>query len=140
MKDLMSVNVYLPQGKVLICGSCLESTYPEGYAKLAADADDVYSLCLEQTHINMAVTKIAAMLATGRVKSLTFASVDRSPHCTQLHYIKHEIERTMVLEIPVCSYVVPDKEPVFVSDEAIDLSKSLSKLADLSFQSTQRSY
>lgn len=131
MKDLMSVNVYLPQGKVLICGSCLESTHPEGFAALAKDADEVYALCLEQTHINMAITKIAAMLGTGRVKSLSFASVDRSPHCTQLHYIKHEIERTMELKIPVCSYVVPDRVPIAVSDAAIDLSKSLSKLAEI---------
>ncbi len=131
MKDLMSVNVYIPQGKVLICGSCLESTHPEGFKALAEDADEVYALCLEQTHINMAVTKIAAMLGTGRVKALTFASVDRSPHCTQLHYIKHEIERTMQLNIPVCSYVVPDKEPIAVSDKAIDLSKSLSVLTNI---------
>lgn len=131
MNDLMSVNIYLPKGRVLICGSCLESTHPEGFAKLKASADEVYALCLEQTHINMAVTKIAAMLSTGRLESLTFASVDRSPHCTQLHYIKHEIERTMRLDIPVVSYVVPDKEPIFVSDEAIDLSKSLARLAKI---------
>ena len=131
MKDLMTVNVYLPQGRVLICGSCLEDTHPEGFAKLKAEADEVYALCLEQTHINMAITKIAALLGTGRVTALSFASVDRSPHCTQLHYIKHEIERTMKLDIPVKSYVVPDEEPIFVSDEAIDLSKSLSKLAEI---------
>ncbi len=131
MKDLMTVNVYLPKGRVLICGACLPDTHPEGFEALAKNADEVYALCLEQTHINMAVTKIAAMLGTGRVTALSFASVDRSPHCTQLHYIKHEIERTMRLEIPVCSYVVPDKEPVPVSDEAIDLSKSLAKLAKM---------
>ena len=38
MKDLMTVNVYLPQGRVLICGSCLEDTHPEGFAKLAETA------------------------------------------------------------------------------------------------------
>ena len=79
----------------------------------------------------MAITKIAAMLSTGRVTKLIFASVDRSPHCTQLHYIKHEIERTMEKDIPVESYVVPDTEPVFVSDKAVDMSKSLSKLAEM---------
>ena len=129
MNEMMKTNIYLPSGTVAVVGACLEATHPEGYAKIAAMADEVYTLCLEETHINMAVTKIAAMLSTGRVTRLIFASVDRSPHCTQLHYIKHEIERTMELTIPVESYVVPDTEPVFVPDEAIDLSKSLSKLA-----------
>ena len=131
MNEMMKTNIYLPQGKVAVVGACLEATHPEGYARIAAMVDEVYTLCLEETHINMAVTKIAAMLSTGRVTKLIFASVDRSPHCTQLHYIKHEIERTMELTIPVESYVVPEDAPVFVSDRAIDLSKSLSKLAKL---------
>lgn len=131
MKSMMTTNIYLPQGVVAVVGTCLSETHPEGFARIAGMADEVYTLCLEETHINMAVTKIAAMLSTGRVTRLIFASVDRSPHCTQLHYIKREIERTTVLSIPVESYVVPHKEPVFVSDEAIDMSKSLSKLAEI---------
>lgn len=130
-KNMMTTNIYLPQGRVAVVGSCLEATHPEGYKKIAAMADEVYTLCLEETHINMAVTKISAMLSTGRVTKLIFASVDRSPHCTQLHYIKHEIERTMEIKIPVESYVVPEAEPVRVSDKAIDMSKSLSKLAEI---------
>lgn len=131
MKSMMTTNIYLPKGVVAVVGTCLPETHPEGYEKIAAMADEVYTLCLEETHINMAVTKIAAMLSTGRVTKLIFASVDRSPHCTQLHYIKHEIERSMELAIPVENYVVPDKEPVLVSDKAIDMSKSLSKLAEI---------
>lgn len=131
MNSLMTTNIYLPQGVVAVVGTCLPETHPEGFAKIADMADEVYTLCLEETHINMAVTKIAAMLSTGRVTRLIFASVDRSPHCTQLHYIKHEIERSMPLSIPVESYVVPHEEPVFVSDRAIDMSKSLSKLAEI---------
>ena len=128
---MMTTNIYMPQGVVAVVGTCLPETHPEGFARIAGMADEVYTLCLEETHLNMAVTKIAAMLSTGRVTRLIFSSVDRSPHCTQLHYIKHEIERTMVLSIPVESYVVPDNEPVFVSDKAIDMSKSLSKLAEI---------
>ena len=95
MKELMSSNIYDAAGAVLIAGSCLESTHPEAFARLAEGMDRVYTLCLEQTHINMAITKIAAMLGTGQIRRLVFASVDRSPHCVQLHYIKHEIQRTM---------------------------------------------
>ena len=93
--------------------------------------DEVCSLCLEQTHINMAVTKLGAMLSTGQIQKLVFVSVDRSPHCTQMHYIKHELERMMTLTAEVLDYVVKDNKPILVSDEAIDMSKSLSKLAEL---------
>lgn len=131
MNDLMTRNIYDVRGRVLVCGACLPSTHPEGFAALCRDADEVYSLCLEQTHINMAVTKLGAMLSTGQITSLRFASVDRSPHCTQLHYIKHELERMMTISIPIEDYVVPDLEPVKISDETIDLSKSLARLEKL---------
>ena len=91
---------------------------------------EIYTLCLETTHINMAITKLSAIFATGQVEEMIFASVDRSPHCTQMHYIMHEIERTLKEHAPVKSYVVSDGEIVFVPEAAIDLSKTLSKLAD----------
>lgn len=131
MKSIMTENIYLPKGVVAIVGACLPYTHPEGYALIAGMAEELYTLCLEETHINMAVTKIGSMLSTGRVTKLIFASVDRSPHCTQMHYIKHEIQRTMELQIEVLDYVIPDKEPILVSDKAIDISKSLAKLAEI---------
>lgn len=131
MKSLLNSNIYEPCGVVLISGSCLHEMQPEGFAVLAEQADMVYTLCLEESHINMAITKIGAMLSTGRVKKLIFASVDRSPHCTQLHYIRHELERMMPLTIPVENYVVTENRPVQVSNEAIELSKTLSRLAAL---------
>lgn len=131
MKELMSNNIYDAAGAVLIAGSCLESTHPQAFAQISAGADRVYTLCLEQTHINMAITKIAAMLGTGQIQRLVFASVDRSPHCVQLHYIKHEIQRTMEIRIPVESYVAVGDGLVPVSDEAVEASKSLARLAEV---------
>ena len=40
---------------------------------------------LESHHINMVITKIMGMLCEVNVKKLIFASVDKSPHCVQLH-------------------------------------------------------
>ena len=130
-RQLMETNVYAVRGKVLVAGACLPQVYPQAFARLAARADQVYTLCLETTHINMAVTKLAAIFGTGQLESLCFASVDHSPHCTQLHYIKHEIERTLKDHVPVTSYVVADGEIVEVPDAAVALSKSLGKLAAL---------
>ena len=125
MKNLMTTNIYDVRGSIAVAGACLESVQPEGFRAVTEGLDEVYSLCLEETHINMAVTKLGAMLSTGQIQKLIFVSVDRSPHCTQMHYIKHELER-MVLD-----YVVKDNKPILVSDKAIDMSKSLSKLAEL---------
>ena len=80
MEPLLTTNIYEPEGIVLICGTCLPKMEPECFARLEKLADRVYSLCLEESHINMAVTKIGAMLSTGRVTKVMYATVDRSPH------------------------------------------------------------
>ena len=130
-QSLMETNVYSVKGKVLIVGACLPEVFPAAFYELSSGADQVYSLCLETTHINMAVTKLSAVFGTGQLEKLTFASVDRSPHCTQMHYIMHEIERTLKEHVPVENYVVAEGEIIHVPDRAIDLSKSLGKLAKM---------
>lgn len=127
--SLMETNVYAVKGRVLVAGACLPQVWPEAFEQLASKADQVYSLCLEATHINMAVTKLSAIFGTGRLEKLAFASVDRSPHCTQMHYIMHEIERTLPKHVPVESCVVSEGEIVRVPERAIELSKNLAELA-----------
>ena len=129
--SMMESNVYAFEGVVLIAGSCLRQMAQEAFASLAAQADGVYTLCLEQTHINMAVTKLTAVLGTGKVSRLLLASVDRSPHCTQMHYIRHEIERVLPRHIPIEDYVLCDGELLRVSEEAVELSKSLARLTKM---------
>ena len=129
IKALMETNVYSLRGRVLVVGACLPEVWPRAFESLAAEADQVYSLCLESTHLNMAVTKLGAVLGTGRVESLRFASVDRSPHCTQMHYIRHEIERLLPRHVPMESFVCAEEGPVFVTEEAVELSKSLARLS-----------
>ena len=131
VRDLMETNIYAVKGRVLVVGSCLEQVWPEAFEQLAGDADQVYSLCLESTHVNMAVTKLSAIFGTGRLEKLVFASVDRSPHCTQMHYIKHEVERLLAAHVPVENCVVSEGRIVPVPDEAIELSKSLARLAQI---------
>ena len=131
ISPLMETNVYAVKGRVLVVGSCLPQVRPDAVQQLASQADQVYSLCLETTHINMAVTKLSAVFGTGQLEKLVFASVDRSPHCTQMHYIMHEIERTLKEHVPVESYVVVNGGVVAVPAAAIELSKSLGKLASM---------
>ena len=125
----MESNVYSLRGRVLIAGACLPQVWPEAFAALAAEADQVYSLCLENSHLNMAVTKLTAVLGTGQVESLRFATVDRSPHCVQMHYIRREIERVLPEHVPMESFVCAAEGIVPVPEEAIELPKSLAKLS-----------
>lgn len=124
----MSSNIYAPKGKVAIVGTCLEQMQPEAFRQVEAMADQIYSLCLEETHINMAITKLGAALSTGQMEKLIFATVDRSPHCTQMHYIRHELERMMPLDIPVEDYVAVDDRLILLDEATLELSKTLSKL------------
>lgn len=130
MRPLLTTNIYEPEGTVLIAGTCLSRMEPEGYAQAAAMADMVYTLCLEESHINMAVTKLGAMLSTGRIQKLIYATVDRSPHCIQLHYIDHEIRRMTPLTIPTEHYVAWQGKLIFVPEAAIERSKTLRILAE----------
>lgn len=126
--NLLETNIYDIKGKVLICGTCLPRMQKDGFKKLEKGFDTILYLCLEKEHINMAITKICGMIATKKIESLTFASVNKSPHCIQLHYIKHEIERVMK-DIPKIENIIIEDNKIYeISDETISLSKNLIKL------------
>ena len=128
MKPLITTNIYEPKGAVLIAGTCLPDMQKNGFLKLQAQADCVYSLCLEESHINTAVTKLGAMLSTGQITKLMFATVDRSPHCTKVHYIDHELRRMMEIAIPMEHSVLSDEQIYPISAETIERSKTLHTL------------
>ena len=131
MNDLLERNIYDVRGNVLICGTCLPNMQPKAYEKLSKEFDTVVYLCLEKEHINMAVTKICGILSTGNVTKLTFASVNKSPHCIQLHYIKNEIKRIMNVDMlpEINNIVVENNEMYIIDDEILSLSKNLVKLS-----------
>lgn len=129
MKDLMRSNIYDIDETIVIVGSCLRNMQPQGYDKIEKISENIYELCLEETHINMAITKIGGMLRTGKIKNVIFATVDKSPHCVQVHYIRNELEKMMNLEnINITNYVVIDNELVELDNDIISMSKSLGKL------------
>jgi len=98
MKELMKTNIYDVDDTIIIVGSCLKHMQPIGYEKLKEISNNIYDLCLEETHISMAITKIGGMLRTVKVHNLIFATVDRSPHCIQMHYIQDELNKMMDLK------------------------------------------
>lgn len=70
MKILMKSNIYDVDDTIIIVGSCLKSMQREGFKKLEQISNNIYELCLEETHINMAITKIGGMIRTKKLKEL----------------------------------------------------------------------
>lgn len=132
MKELMKSNIYDVDETIIIVGSCLRRMQSKGYEELEKISNNIYDLCLEETHINMAVTKVGGMLRTKKIKRIIFASVDKSPHCIQLHYIQDELRKMMDLSnVIIENYVVVDNELIKIESDIISLSKNLSKLSEL---------
>ena len=132
MKELMKSNIYDVSETIIVVGSCLKNMQLDGYEKLQKISTNIYELCLEETHINMAITKIGGMLRTNKIKKIIFASVDKSPHCIQLHYIQDELRKMMNLpNIEIENYVVVNNELIKISSEVISLSKNLKELTNL---------
>ena len=128
----MKTNCYDIEDTMIIVGSCLERMQPKAYDELKKISNNIYDVCLESTHLNMTITKIVGMLCRVNVKKLIFASVDRSPHCVQLHYIENEVRRVMKLDnIEIIHYVAVDNKLIEVTDDTIQKSKFLSKLQEL---------
>lgn len=131
IKDLLKSNIYDVNETIIIIGSCLPYMDKDAYKKIIEICSNVYDLCLEQTHINMAITKIGGMLRTGKIKKIIFASVNKSPHCIQMHYIQDELCKMMDLkDIEITNYVVEKGEIVNISAETIKLSKNLIQLQE----------
>lgn len=130
MKELLKSNIYDVSETIAIVGACLESMQPIGYKKVEEISKNIYTLCLEEFHVNMAITKIGAMLRTGKIKKVIFVTIDRSLHCIQMHYIRNELEKMMCLEnIKIENYVAINNELVEIKPDIILLSKSLNDLS-----------
>ena len=129
MKDLMKTNCYDVKENMTIVGSCLKDMQKEAFEKLEAISDEMYEVCLESVHVNMVITKIIGMLSRVEVKKVIFASVDKSPHCVQLHYIASEIKKAMPhLGTEFVHYVAVDNSLIEIDEKTVKLSKSLSEL------------
>ncbi len=132
MKDLLKTNIYDVDETIVIVGSCLKDIQSKAYKQLEKMSKNIYDLCLEQTHINVAITKIGGMIRTGKIQNIIFASVDKSPHCVQLHYIRNELEKMMNLSnIQITNFVAVDNKLIEIDSKIISLSKNLSEIAKI---------
>ena len=130
MKDLMKSNIYDCAEEIIITGSCLKAMQPKAYKQLESMKMPIFELCLEQTHVNMAITKLLGMIRAKKIRKIMFASVDKSPHCVQLHYIQDEISK-LGFNVQFINYVAVENQLVEISKDVISLSKNLKELNNL---------
>lgn len=131
MRDLLKTNCFDVQETMIIVGSCLERMQANAYKKLEQISTNIYDVCLEKEHLNMVITKIIGMIARGKIKKIIFATVDKSPHCIQLHYVVKELENAIdISNIEIINYVATDNKLIEIPIEVISLSKNLSKLKE----------
>ena len=129
MKDLLKTNCFDTNETMIVVGSCLESMQPKAYKEIEQISSNIYEVCLEKEHLNMVVTKIIGMVARGKIKKMIFATVDKSPHCVQLHYVIKELENAIdISNIEIVNYVAVDNKLIQIPLKIISLSKNLSKL------------
>lgn len=129
MKNLMKTNCYDIKNEIAIIGSCLPNMQPKAFAEIEKMTQNIYEVCLEETHLNMAITKIGGMLARVKVNKIIFATVDKSPHCIQVHYIENELAKMMDLSnTEIVHYVAVDNNLIKISNDIIKKSKCLSEI------------
>lgn len=129
IKNFMETNCLDVSDELVIVGTCLKNMQPKAYEQLTKDYVNVYELCLEVTHINMAISKLLGMVTRNKIKKIIFASVDKSPHCVGMHYIEKELSKGIDLSnVEILHYVAVDNELISISKDTISKSKNLSYL------------
>ncbi len=132
MYDLMKTNCYDINDTMIIVGSCMKKMQPKAYEDLSIISNNIYEVCLESVHINMVITKIIGMLSRVKMNKVIYASVDKSPHCIQLHYIDNEVRKALDLSnTEIIHYVGVDNKLIKIEDNIISLSKNLYKLSNI---------
>lgn len=125
----METNCYNVSETLIIVGSCLKEMEPNAFNDLKKISNNIYYVCLENIHLNMIITKIIGMISRTSINKIIFATVDKSPHCIQLHYIENEIKKAMnIKNIEIIHYVAVDDKLIEISEDTISKSKNLSEL------------
>ncbi len=122
----MTTNVFDVSDEIVIMGTCLPSMQPKAYQELLSICPNIYQFCLEKEHINMALSKVAGMVARNNIKHIIFATLDKSLHCIQLHYLAHELLKiTDKKGIKTTHYIAANDQLNEVSAETVALSRNL---------------
>ena len=118
-------------GSWLLIGSCVLTEHRELFEKIKDAYDTFLHVCLEETHINMAEAKLAAMVKLSKPSKITALTVDGSPHCIQLHYLVEDLKKYYSLDLETRHLVIYKRDLIEIETEAVKASKYLSKVQKL---------
>ncbi|RLE93396.1 MAG: 4Fe-4S ferredoxin [Thermoprotei archaeon] len=134
MNRFMSYNVASREirrrKRLLIYGSCLAVEHPE-IVKEYSQNRVALAVCMEETHVNMFITKLAGVLARVDLEEITVLSVDGSLHCVQLHTGVEEALKISGKKLPVKHLVYEKERVIEVNPRAVKISRYLSKINNL---------
>jgi len=116
--------------KLLVASACLEDECPNLLAEYEG-SHLILTVCLEEFHMNMVVSKLAGCLARCPPDELTVMAVEGSPHCVQLLYSIEEALKIVGKRTRVRYLVVNKCEIREVNPEVVKLSRYPSKIAKL---------
>ena len=116
--------------KLLVYGTCLARERPELVAEYARGRAAL-AVCLEETHVNMFVAKLAGVLARVPLDELVVLTVDGSLHCVQLHMGVEEALKVAGASVHVKHLVVEGGRVVPISPKAVKTARYLSKIEKL---------
>lgn len=117
-------------GRLLVYGACLARERPDLVAEYAKGRAAL-AVCLEETHVNMFIAKLAGVLARVPLDELVVLTVDGSLHCVQLHMGVEEALKVTGVSVPVRHLVVKGGEVILVSSKAVKTARYLSKVEKL---------
>ncbi|MBR2544205.1 4Fe-4S ferredoxin [Candidatus Saccharibacteria bacterium] len=127
--DLVSTNVYSKDlsSKLLIAGTCTLVEWPELVKQVGKDST-ILTVCLESTHLNTTIEKIASILAKGDIEEITVITKDGSPHCIGLHFaVEWALKMTKSDRTKVNYYVIEHGTLRHVPAERIKEKRHLSR-------------
>lgn len=116
--------------RILLVGSCVPTRFPGVLEQCRADGGEHITLtvCLEETHMNMAGYKLASMVKYAGIEAVRVLTIDGSPHCTQLHHMVEDVKVHFAPELETEHIVIERGKVHHVSSAAIKRARHLSKI------------
>ncbi|MBI5253304.1 MAG: hypothetical protein HY930_02755 [Euryarchaeota archaeon] len=110
---------------VLLYGTCISEEHPEMLKKFKQKTR--LHVCLEEEHVNKVAWKMANIVRANKIKKITAATIDGSPHCVQLHYALEDL-RELFPALVVEHYVIEKGKRINIQPDAVRKSRHLSEI------------
>lgn len=130
-RDIISVNVNMFSGDILLTCTYAQDVNPEVYAELSKGRQ-VYSFCPELHHLDKVGFKLCTIFRLERVKTLTVLTKDGSPHSMQIPLMVQEAaEDTGFDKANISYYALEGGRCYQISDLSVRKARHYSEIEKL---------